>query len=76
MIRQKREASLILPLYQSKKKLKVKDILGWELTDDDEGFGTEKANKANVMDTFDSLEEKIAYKREELDDLFDSFDDF
>lgn len=76
LVRQQREARLMLPLYHSKKALKTKDILGWELTDDNEGFGTEKAKPANVLDNFDSLEEKIEYKKTEIKDLFDSFDDF
>lgn len=69
-----RDSSLILPLYRSKRKLKLKDILGFELTEHEEGFGTEKASSANVLEQFDSLEEKIEYKRNEIRDLFDSFD--
>lgn len=64
----------MLPLYQTKRKLKLKDITGFELTDDSEGFVTEKAKPSTVLEQFDSLEEKVEYKRNEIRDLFDSFD--
>ena len=76
LIKQQREASLIMPLYKTKRKIKLKDILGWELTDENEGMGTEKASPASILDSFESLDEKLEFKKSELQDLFDSFDDF
>lgn len=72
-----RDTAAIMPLYQSKRKLKLKDLLGWELTKEDEGFSGSKkdADKASTpFEQLESLEEKIAYKKKEVDDLFDSFD--
>lgn len=76
LLRQQQDASLIMPLYKTKRKIKLKDVLGWELSEEGEGMGTEKASPASVLDSFDSLEEKLEYKKSELQDLFDSFDDF
>lgn len=70
-----REAALYLPLYHTKKKLKIKDIVGFELADESKK-GSKNALKksSNPLDQFNSLEEKIAYKNKEVTDLFNSFD--